>query len=58
MGKGRDHVARDESGQWGIQTVVNEHGQRWTYRSWQEWMNAADWQELTANHSVPPAGTV
>jgi phenylpropionate dioxygenase-like ring-hydroxylating dioxygenase large terminal subunit len=58
MGKDRDRVDADPSGQWGIQTVVNEHGQRWTYQSWQEWMQASNWADLMANHSQPPAGTV
>jgi 3-phenylpropionate/trans-cinnamate dioxygenase alpha subunit len=58
MGLGQDEVAVDPSGQSRIETVVNEHGQRWTYRSWQEWMNAASWQELMATHSQPPTGRV
>lgn len=58
MGKGADRVAEDPSGQARIETVVNEHGQRWTYRSWQEWMRAESWQELMANRSMPPTGTV
>lgn len=58
MGKGADVVRMDPSGQSRIETVVNEHGQRWTYQSWQEWMNAESWQELMANHSLPPEGTV
>ncbi len=58
MGKGADEVSSDPSGQAAIETVVNEHGQRWTYNSWQEWMNAENWQELMANHSEPPTGEV
>lgn len=58
MGKDADVVRLDPSGQSRIETVVNEHGQRWTYRSWQEWMNANSWQELIANHSIPPQGAV
>ena len=58
MGKGTDQVLPDPSGQSRIETVVNEHGQRWTYQSWQEWMCAADWQELIATHSNPPEGVV
>ena len=46
------------SGQSAIETVVNEHGQRWTYQCWQEWMRAASWEELKANHSQPPTGVV
>ena len=58
MGQGHDEVAEDPSGQSGIKTVVNEHGQRWTYRSWQEWMRAESWADLIANHSPPPEGRV
>jgi len=58
MGKGQDQVLHDESGQSRIETVVNEHGQRWTYQSWQEWMNAASWPELMQNHSLPPTGEI
>jgi len=58
MGVGADRMRTDDSGQGCIETVVNEHGQRWTYQSWQEWMNAGSWQELTAHHSLPPTGTV
>ena len=58
MGKGADRVTADASGQRGIETVVNEHGQRWTWQSWQEWMRAESWQELMASRSAPPTGVV
>lgn len=58
MGRGLDSVTADPSGQNRIETVVNEHGQRWTYQSWQEWMQADSWPALMANHSLPPEGTV
>jgi phenylpropionate dioxygenase-like ring-hydroxylating dioxygenase large terminal subunit len=58
MGQGHDQMLEDESGQSRIETVVNEHGQRWTYQSWQEWMLADSWQDLIANHSQPPEGVV
>ena len=58
MGRGHDRVQIDPSGQSRIETVVNEHGQRWTYLSWQEWMLADSWQALMANHSEPPTGVV
>lgn len=58
MGIGADRVRHDPSGQSGIETVVNEHGQRWTYQSWQDWMSAANWQELMAKHAMPPTGIV
>jgi phenylpropionate dioxygenase-like ring-hydroxylating dioxygenase large terminal subunit len=58
MGLGRDNVISDPSGQSAIETVVNEHGQRWMYQSWQEWMQADSWQALLADHSRPPQGKV
>jgi len=58
MGLGQDTVSGDPSGQSGIETVVNEHGQRWTYQSWKEWMQADSWQALMDNHSIPPEGKV
>lgn len=58
MGRGADQVLTDDSGQARIETVVNEHGQRWTYQSWQEWMRCDSWQELMASHSLPPTGAV
>jgi phenylpropionate dioxygenase-like ring-hydroxylating dioxygenase large terminal subunit len=58
MGRGHDRVEADPSGQSRIETVVNEHGQRWTYQSWQEWMQADSWQELMAHHSPAPSGVV
>ncbi|MCB1644096.1 MAG: Rieske 2Fe-2S domain-containing protein [Pseudomonadales bacterium] len=56
MGKGSDRMEADASGQSRIETVVNEHGQRWTYQAWQEWMQADSWETLLANHSQPPQG--
>ena len=59
MGLGQDRVTTDAaSGQSAIETVVNEHGQRWHYRCWQEWMRADSWPALMANHSLPPKGAV
>jgi len=58
MGRGQDQVEVDESGQSRIETVVNEHGQRWTYRSWQEWMQAESWDDLISNHSPAPTGAI
>ncbi len=58
MGKGADRVLLDPSGQARVETVVNEHGQRWTYQSWQEWMRAESWADLVASHSMPPTGTL
>jgi phenylpropionate dioxygenase-like ring-hydroxylating dioxygenase large terminal subunit len=58
MGLGHDRVLTDPSGQSRIETVVNEHGQRWTYRCWQEWLQADSWAALEEHHSVPPTGAV
>lgn len=58
MGLGHDQVTTDAAGQRFIDTCINEHGQRWLYRSWTEWMAARDWAELIAHHSAPPAGVV
>jgi hypothetical protein len=57
MGSGRDRV-RDDGGHRCIETVVNEHGQRWTYRAWAEWMDAVDWPDLQRNHSRAPGGAI
>ena len=58
MGLGRAEARTDENGVTSIETVVNEHGQRWTYQNWQEWMRADSWPELQAAHSQPPQGGV
>jgi hypothetical protein len=57
MGKGRDEV-REDGGQKRIETVVNEHGQLWTYRAWADWMDAASWRDLEASHARVPAGVI
>ncbi|MEK9868647.1 MAG: Rieske 2Fe-2S domain-containing protein [Gammaproteobacteria bacterium] len=58
MGMGLDRVLSNNSGQSYIETVVNEHAQLWLYRSWNDWMSAANWRELIDNHSVVPTSTV
>jgi hypothetical protein len=58
MGLGGDQVTVDENGQSYIDTCVNEHGQRWLYQSWTEWMAAKDWADLRASHSPAPTGVV
>jgi phenylpropionate dioxygenase-like ring-hydroxylating dioxygenase large terminal subunit len=58
MGRGLDQVQGDPSGQTRIDTVVNEHAQRWTYQSWQDWMRAENWEQLMAEHSTPPGDIV
>jgi phenylpropionate dioxygenase-like ring-hydroxylating dioxygenase large terminal subunit len=57
MGLRHDEVTRD-GGQACIETVVNEHGQRWTYQAWSDWMMAKDWQALKTNHTAPPTDVV
>jgi hypothetical protein len=57
MGLGRDRVSQD-NGQSCIETVVNEHGQRWTYQAWSDWMTANNWSALKAHHAAPPTDVV
>ena len=58
MGLGHDVVEVGENGERFVEGWVSEHGQRWLYRAWTEWMAAADWDELKADHSTPPAGVL
>jgi len=58
MRLGQDEVVLDNSGQRYIETSINEHAQRWLYRSWTEWMTARDWAELKTSRSPAPAGRV
>ena len=58
MAMGQDEVLVDPSGQKRIETRVNEHAQRWTYRCWAEWMRARDWPELLATRSPSPTGRI
>ncbi len=58
MGLGQDEVKVHESGQRVIDTTVNEHGQRWFYRAWSEWLAAESWQELEASRTAPPEGVI
>ena len=58
MGRGLDSVQHDPSGQSAIETVVNEHAQRWNYENWQAWMRADSWAELEELRPKPPTGTV
>ena len=59
MGRGLDVVSHDEaSGQSAIETVVNEHGQRWNYANWQAWMHAESWADLESNRPRPPSDVV
>jgi phenylpropionate dioxygenase-like ring-hydroxylating dioxygenase large terminal subunit len=58
MGLGHDQVTTDANGERYIDTRINEHGQRWLYRSWTEWMAARDWAELRATRSPAPTGRI
>jgi len=58
MGIGHDEVRTNDRGEHYIEGLISEHGQRWLYRAWTEWMVARDWAELTANHSRPPVGVI
>jgi phenylpropionate dioxygenase-like ring-hydroxylating dioxygenase large terminal subunit len=57
MGLGHDTVS-EAFGQRFIESPISEHGQRWTYRAWTDWMAARDWPDLKANHTLPPTGRV
>lgn len=57
MGRGRDQVLED-GGQKRIETVVNEHGQLWTYQAWADWMDAETWGDLERNHTPVPSGAI
>lgn len=58
MGLGHDQVRTTAGGEHYVEGLISEHGQRWLYRAWTEWMAARDWAELTANHSRPPTGVI
>lgn len=58
MGLGHDAVIEGENGQKHIEGYVSEHGQRWLYRSWTEWIAARDWAELEQIRSPMPTGAV
>ena len=57
MGLGHGEVEA-EHGQPYIEGPLSEHGQRWLYQSWTDWMVAKDWPDLKANHSPVPKGRV
>jgi hypothetical protein len=58
MGLGQDQVIGGDGGEHYVETCINEHGQRWFYRGWTEWMAARSWAELKANHSRVPEGAL
>jgi len=58
MGLGQDQAQRSEAGEHFIDTQINEHGQRWFYRGWRDWLAAESWEALRADHAPLPVGTV
>ena len=58
MGLGHDQAVAGNNGEHYIETRINEHGQRWFYRGWTEWMAAQSWAELKENHTRPTEGAV
>ena len=58
MGIGHGQVSEGEAGERFVEGWVSEHGQRWLYRAWTEWIAATDWSDLKANHSAPPSGVI
>jgi phenylpropionate dioxygenase-like ring-hydroxylating dioxygenase large terminal subunit len=58
MGIGHDQAIAGENGEHYIEGLIGEHGQRWLYRAWTEWMAARDWAELKASHAMPPTGAI
>jgi phenylpropionate dioxygenase-like ring-hydroxylating dioxygenase large terminal subunit len=58
MGLGHGDIQKIEGGPGYIDTKVNEHAQLWAWRSWAEWMEAADWQALKRDRTPPPTGSV
>lgn len=58
MGLRDDEVKIGERDERYIETCINEHGQRWFYRGWTEWMAAESWAELQARHAPAPEGVV
>ena len=53
MNLGRGELIKDERGPAHIGVHCSEHAQLWTYRAWSEFMRAADWADLKANHTLP-----
>jgi len=58
MGLGQDQMTHDVSGQMSIDSVVSEHGQRWTYENWQAWLQSESWDELKRLKPAIPQGVV
>ncbi|HZR83442.1 MAG TPA: SRPBCC family protein [Candidatus Binatia bacterium] len=47
MGLGRGRIVK-EHGLARIEGLTSEHGQRWTYHAWAEWMKGTSWDALRA----------
>jgi len=47
MGLGRGRVVK-EHGLARIEGLTSEHGQRWTYHAWAQWMKGTSWEALRA----------
>jgi 3-phenylpropionate/trans-cinnamate dioxygenase alpha subunit len=47
MGVGRGRIVK-EHGLARIEGLTSEHGQRWTYHAWAEWMKGTGWDALRA----------
>ena len=58
MGLGHGEVADAGGGARYVEGLISEHGQRWFYRGWTEWLAARDWADLRANHAPPPTGVI
>jgi 3-phenylpropionate/trans-cinnamate dioxygenase alpha subunit len=58
MGLGRHQIQREDGQPPYAEAQINEHAQRWYYRNWAEWMEAASWADLKANHSAVPSGRI
>jgi phenylpropionate dioxygenase-like ring-hydroxylating dioxygenase large terminal subunit len=58
MGLGHGKIQKIEGGPGYIDTTVNEHAQLWAWRSWVDWMEAANWNALKRDHIQPPTETV
>lgn len=57
LGHGEAAPVGDKDGRY-VEGLISEHGQRWFYRGWRDWMVARDWAELAANHAPPPQGVI
>nr|ART39594.1 J522 [uncultured bacterium] len=53
MGIKRGEILDQEGTAPRVETHTNEHAQLWTYRTWADFMAAADWDELKAIHTRP-----